>query len=136
MTTAKARANGTIAVSQWAPTEIDGDADGVKRFSIDVVEAFAGDIQGEGRAVMLQALRSDGSASFVGLERVSATLAGRAGGFILQDAGTLASTGKVEGSWFVVPGSGSGELTGLRGEGGFVAALGEHATIHLDYWFE
>jgi hypothetical protein len=42
----------------------------------------------------------------------------------------------VKGDWFVVPGSGTGELAGLRGEGGFEAALGEHASITLDYWFE
>ena len=26
--------------------------------------------------------------------------------------------------------------TGLRGEGGFRANLGEGAQVHLDYWFE
>ncbi len=34
-------------------------------------------------------------------------------------------------TWFVVPGSGTGELTGLRGEGGFEAKRGEHARIVL-----
>ncbi len=136
MTATKTRATGTISVSKWAPSEIDGEDEGIKRFSIEVVEAFEGDIRGEGRANLLQALRPDGSASFVGLEKVSATLAGRSGAFVFQDAGTLDATGRVEGAWFVVPGSGSGELTGLRGEGGFTAAVGEHAAIHLDYWFE
>jgi hypothetical protein len=42
----------------------------------------------------------------------------------------------VKGEWFVIPGSGSGELSGLRGEGGFTAELGQHASISLDYWFE
>ena len=36
----------------------------------------------------------------------------------------------------VVEGSGTGELNGLRGEGGFKAALGQSAEITLDYWFE
>jgi len=136
MTATKTRATGSISVSKWAPTEIDGDVAGIKRVSIEVVEAFAGDIEGEGRAILLQAPRPDGSASFVGLEKVSATLAGRSGTFVFQDSGTLDATGRVEGTWFVVPGSGSGDLTGLRGEGGFTAAVGEHAAIHLDYWFE
>ena len=35
-----------------------------------------------------------------------------------------------------VPGFGTGELTGLRGEGGFRANLGEGAQVHLDSWFE
>jgi hypothetical protein len=42
----------------------------------------------------------------------------------------------VKGDWFVVPGSGTGELAGLRGEGGFQAELGQHADVTLDYWFE
>jgi hypothetical protein len=42
----------------------------------------------------------------------------------------------VAGDWFVVPGSGTGELAGLRGEGGFRANLGENAKVHLDYWFD
>jgi hypothetical protein len=103
---------------------------------IEVTELFHGDIEGEGRARMLQALRPDGSATFVGHERVTAAVAGRTGTFVLQDVGTLGPTGDVEGSWFVVPGSGSGELAGLRGEGSFAAAVGERAAITLDYWFE
>jgi hypothetical protein len=83
----------------------------------------------------LQAVRKDGSASFVGIERVTGKIAGRQGSFLLQDAGTLEGD-TVKGDWFVVPGSGTGELSGLRGEGGFTAALGERADITLDYWFE
>jgi hypothetical protein len=52
-----------------------------------------------------------------------------------QDAGTVVGS-TVSGEWFVVPGSGTGDLTGLRGDGGFTAQLGENAEIHLDYWFE
>jgi hypothetical protein len=66
---------------------------------------------------------------------VTATVAGRAGTFVFQDVGDLTPTGDVEGSWFVVPDSGTGELTGLRGEGSFAAAVGENAAITLDYWF-
>jgi len=42
----------------------------------------------------------------------------------------------VSGDWFVISGSGTGQLAGLRGEGGFRANLGESARVHLDYWFE
>jgi len=35
-----------------------------------------------------------------------------------------------------VTGQVGGRLTGLRGEGGFRANLGEGAEVHLDYWFE
>ena len=59
----------------------------------------------------------------------------RAARSLLQDAGTVVG-GIVSGDWFVIPGSGTGGLAGLRGTGGFRANLGEGAQIHLDYWFE
>jgi hypothetical protein len=130
------RAAGSIEVTGWTPRpydELDGAATLV---SIEVTELFHGDIEGEGRARLLQALRGDGSATFVGHERVTATMAGRTGTFVFQDVGTLSPTGEVEGTWFVVPDSGTGELTGLRGEGSFAASVGESAAITLDYWFE
>ncbi len=39
-------------------------------------------------------------------------------------------------TWFVVPGSGTGELAGLRGEGGFEGRFGTGSVGTLDYWFE
>lgn len=83
----------------------------------------------------MQAVRKDSSASFVGIERVTGKIGSRQGSFLLQDAGTLEGN-TVKGDWFVVPGSGTGELSGLRGDGAFTAALGEGAEIALDYWFE
>jgi hypothetical protein len=102
---------------------------------IHVSERFTGDIEGEGVVRFLQAVRDDGSASFVGIERVTGRIGDREGSFLLQDAGTLEGS-TVSGEWFVIPGCGSGELRGLRGAGGFVAELGQRASITLDYWFE
>lgn len=136
MSESRTHATGTIEVTGWVPQpydELDGAAALV---GLEVTEPFHGDIEGEGKARMLQALRPDGSATFVGHERVTATVAGRTGTFVFQDVGTLSPAGDVDGRWFVVPGSGTGELTGLRGEGSFAAAVGESAAITLDYWFE
>jgi len=35
----------------------------------------------------------------------------------------IVESGKIKATWFVVPGSGTGDLSGLRGEGGFEASL-------------
>jgi hypothetical protein len=130
----KKRASAVITVHKYEPAAYDSPVDGPVLSRIHVEEAFSGDIEGDGVVEFLQAARSDGSASFVGIERVAGTVAGRVGTFLLQDSGTV--TGNVvEGDWFVVPGSGTGELAGLRGEGGFRANLGENAQVHLDYWF-
>ena len=133
--TKHARAEGYIEVKTYEPTTFDDDAGAPKLVEIHVHEVFTGDIVGDGLARFIQAMRADGSASFVGIERVRGSLAGRKGSFLLQDVGTL--VGKtVKGTWFVVPGSGTGELQGLEGDGGFTAELGEHAAIWLDYSFE
>jgi hypothetical protein len=129
------QARGTIAVKTYTPTPYDERPDAPSVVEIRVTEEFSGDVTGAGAARFLQALRQDGSASFCGIERVDGALAGRPGSFLLQDAGT-AEGDTVTGTWFVVPGSGSGRLAGLRGEGGFEARLGQDARWTLSYWFE
>src|SRR5215831_12961708 len=129
----RTHATGRIDVKVYQPSTYDQPADGPALFRIHVEEEFSGDIAGSGVAEFLQTARSESEASFVGVERVTGTLGGRSGTFVFQDQGTL-KEGTVSGAWFVVPGSGTGGLEGLHGEGGFTAALGQSADITLDYW--
>ena len=131
----RTRANAVITVHEYQPSAYDEPDEGPVLTRIHVEESFTGDISGDGVVEFLQADRGDGPASFVGIERITGQLAGRRGTFLLQDAGTVQDQ-IVSGDWFVIPGSGTGELAGLRGEGGFRAHLGEGAQVHLDYWFE
>ena len=131
----RTRANAVITVHKYEPSAYDESAQGPVLTRIHVEESFSGDITGDGVVEFLQAARADGSASFVGIERVTGELGGRRGTFLLQDAGTVQDN-IVSGDWFVIAGSGTWELAGLRGEGGFRANLGEGAQVHLDYWFE
>ena len=132
---ARTRANAVITVHKYEPASYEEPTEGPVLTRIHVEESFDGDISGDGVVEFLQAARADGSASFVGIERVTGTVDGRTGAYLLQDAGTVAGS-IVSGDWFVIPGSGTGALAGLRGEGGFRANLGENAQVHLDYWFE
>ena len=135
MTGTKRRATGQTKVKIYEPTPYDEMADGPSLFENRVNETFTGDIEGEGTVRVIQAARKDGSATFVGIERVRGAVGGRKGSFLLQINGTdLGRERKAE--WFVVPGSGTGDLKGLRGEGGFKAQRGEHGSIWLDYYFE
>lgn len=131
----RTRATGRIEVDSYEPEPYEEPADGPQLVEIHVKERFVGDIEGDGVVRFLQAIRADGSAGFVGIERVTGRIGDRRGSFLLQDAGTLEGT-SVTGEWFVIPGSGTDQLVGLRGEGGFAAELGQHASITLDYWFE
>jgi len=129
------RATGTITVRKYEPSTYDQPGEGPALVRIHVEEDFSGDIEGTGVAEFLQAQVSGDTASFVGIERVSGSIAGRTGTFVLQDQGTLTGN-RVTGRWSVVSGSGTGDLAGLRGDGGFTAELGQGADIALDYWFE
>lgn len=131
----RTRASAVITVHVYEPVAYDEPGEGPALTKIHVEEHFTGDISGEGVVEFLQAAAADGSASFVGIERITGTVGGRTGTFLLQDAGTVQGN-IVSGDWFVIPGSGTGQLAGLRGEGGFSANLGEGAQVHLDYWFE
>jgi uncharacterized protein DUF3224 len=75
------------------------------------------------------------TATMVSVQRFRGTLAGRRGTFVLQGTETVID-GKINATWFVVPGSGTGELNRLRGEGGFDGEFGKGSKGWLDYWFE
>jgi hypothetical protein len=124
LSAATLRAQSTSRFGSRPPYDEPGDGPSLLR--IHVEEDFSGDIEGSGVVEFLQAQMADDAASFVGIERVTGRVAGRSGSFLLQDQGTLKGT-TVSGEWFVVPGSGTGELAGLRGEGGFTAQLGQGA---------
>ena len=80
-------------------------------------------------------LRDDRSASLVSVQRFRGKLDGREGTFVLQGQ-EIVESGKVKAKWFVVPGSGTADLSGLRGEGGFEGDFGKGSDATLDYWFE
>jgi hypothetical protein len=102
---------------------------------VAIQETFAGELSGESTVRALQVRHDDGSATQVSLQRVFAQLDGRKGSFVLQGSGTV-ERGKVSATWFVVPGSGTEELVGICGEGGFAGEFGKGSTGTLDYWFE
>jgi len=106
-----------------------------KLAEIRLSETFAGDIEGESPVRALQVQRDDKSASLVSVQRFKGKLGGRQGSFVLQGTETV-ENGKIKAAWFVVPGSGTGELSGLRGEGGFQGDFGKGSDGWLDYWFE
>ena len=69
---AKSRANATITVHTYEPATYDEQGQGPTLSRIHVEESFSGDISGDGVVEFLQAARADGTASFVGIERVTA----------------------------------------------------------------
>jgi uncharacterized protein DUF3224 len=63
-------------------------------------------------------------ATYAGYERFVGSLGGRSGSFVLRLGGGF-EDGAARTTWTVAEGSGTGELAGLQGEGGYVARQGE-----------
>ena len=109
-TTMTGQASGTFEVKldPQAP-----DASGVGRLII--AKTFHGDLDGTSRGHMLAfSTGTPGSAGYVAMEQVTATLGGRSGTFVLQHTGTM-NRGASSLSVTVVPDSGTGQLSGLSG---------------------
>jgi hypothetical protein len=130
------RATGTFKIQDWEEKPYDEIEGGRKLTRSSVKQAFAGDVEGEGAVEWLMCYRPDQTADFVGLQRIVGQIEGRTGSFVLlQTEGTF--DGKVaRGRLSVVPGSGTGELEGLRGTGEFSAPHGGEPSISLDYEFD
>ena len=93
-------------------------------------ETFAGEIDGESPVRALQIVRDERCACLVNVQQFRGKLNGRQGTFVLQGS-EIVENGNIKATWFVVPGSGTGELAGLRGEGGFEGEFGKGSAGRL-----
>jgi len=129
---ARAKAKITVRSSEVEPYDQTASPALVE---VRLIETFAGDIEGESPVRALQVLRDDKSACLVSMQRFRGRLGGRQGTFVLQGS-EIVENGRIKATWSVVPRSGTGALSGLRGEGGFDGEFGSGSDGTLDYWFE
>lgn len=120
-----------------APQKADNaqaEGAGLARLSLD--KHFHGDLEAHSQGEML-AFRTAvaNSAGYVAIERVSGTLAGRRGSFVLQHSSTM-DRGVPQQSIVVVPDSGTDELAGLSGTMTIVIADGGAHSYVFDYRIE
>ena len=128
----KQTANARFVIQSWDENPWADGLEPPKLTRAAVAKTYTGDIEGEGRVEYLMLYREDGSAAFVGLERVDGKVAGRAGSFVLRRTGVFEG-GQAKESYSVVPGSGTGELAGLVGEGSSAVGHGMEHPFALDY---
>jgi hypothetical protein len=119
-------AAGPFNVKMDAQGESDkGDGSTLARYSLD--KQYHGDLEGTAKGLALTAgTEVKGSAGYVALERVTGTLKGRSGSFVLQHSGTMAH-GESQLSITVVPDSGTGQLAGITGKMTIIVAAGKHS---------
>jgi hypothetical protein len=134
-TSMRKQAKATFSIKSWDEKTYNEIVGGPKLTRATVTKSYQGDIEGEGKVEYLMMYRTAGSASFTGLERVTGGIGGRSGSFVLQHSGTF-EDGVAKVILTVVPGSGTGELRGIKGEGGFSVGHQPPYPMTLDYGFE
>ena len=127
----------TRAVSTYdnvseSQSQIDGPVGGPPIFRASIQRRFRGGLTGESVAEALICTGTPDGIGYVATDRFSGRLDGRSGSFVFQHGGTIEG-GALRPFGYVVPGSGTGELRGLRGDVTIsVSTAGEH-TLTLEY---
>jgi hypothetical protein len=110
----------TFDIEGWKENPFAEAPDSAKLTEANVTKTYHGDIEATSDTVWLMAYAQDGSATFVGIERISGTIGGRAGTLVLQHVGTYAD-GAAQADLTVVSGAGTGQLAGSSGSGALLA---------------
>ncbi len=130
--TVTTRASGTFEV-KLTPQPAPGGAEGEIPGRMSIEKQFHGDLEGSGSGEMLTAGTGakGSSGGYVAIERVTGTLHGRRGTFVLQHSGTM-TRGSPHLTITVVPDSGTDQLVGLAGKMAITIEDGRHS-YDLEY---
>lgn len=128
----KKTANARFAIKSWDEKPYSEGQGQPKLTRASVAKSYTGDIEGDAQVEYLMMYRGDGSAAFVGLERVVGKIGAKRGTFVLQRTGVF-EDGQAKESYSVIPGSATGDLQGLRGEGHSAVGHGMEHPFTLSY---
>jgi hypothetical protein len=127
-----AHAEGTFEVLNGGEQAYHEALDDVRLAHASGNQRFSGSIEGDGSIEWLMCYLPAGGARMVGLQRIEGTLDGRRGTFMIDAVGDhdgKASTA----AWHIIDGSGTKDLAGISGEGGFDASGGKIVSYYLEY---
>ena len=127
-------AHSRFAITQWDEKPYSEGPGLPKLTRATVTKTLSGDLEGEGKVEYLMMYRRDGSATFIGLERVVGRLEGKSGSFVLHRSGEFVE-GRAWESYAVIPGSATEDLAGLAGEGRTSVGHGMEHPFELSYAF-
>lgn len=118
-------AKGTFSVKMNAepPYEV---IEGVSLGRVSITKQFEGELDATSSVQMIGARGEEPtSAGYVAIERVTGSLSGRTGTFVLQHSGVMTrGVGKLEVT--IVPDTGTGELKGIAGKMNIDIVEGKH----------
>jgi len=123
---------GTFEVQPGDETTIHEPGEGIRLTHATGTQRFSGGIVGDGAIDWLMCYLPTKSARYVGLQRITGTIDGRRGSLVLEAVGDHDGTGSAA-TWRVIEGTGTGDLAGISGTGGFEAKGGKTVSYRLDY---
>ncbi|HET6708013.1 DUF3224 domain-containing protein [Amycolatopsis sp.] len=100
----------SFTVDKWEPQATDEFA-GTELARVMIAKTFTGAVEGTSNVELLTANNAT-SRAYVGFERLEVAVDGRKGGFVLHHTADEESGMTVT----ILPGSGTGELTGITGK--------------------
>ncbi len=109
---------GVFQVTGWDEKPYSEDSDGAKLTNAQVTQTYTGSIEGKSQVQYIMAHQADKSAVFVGMEKVTASINGKSGSFVIQHNGKFES-GIASSNFVIVTGSGQGELSAIEGSGSY-----------------
>ena len=113
------------------PEDDKSDDPLLNRMTLD--KQYHGDLEATGKGQMLTAGTDvKGSGAYVAIEKVTGTLKGHLGTFVLQHSGTM-NNNAPQLSILVVPDSGTGQLKGITGKMMITIAPGGKHSYDLEY---
>jgi hypothetical protein len=119
-------ARGTFEVS-ITPQQPEDKSEGLTLGRMSIEKKFQGGLEAASNGQMLTGMTEvKGSGAYVAIERVTGTLDGRSGSFILHHLGIM-ERGVPRLSIAVVPDSGTRELAGIAGTMSIIIAEGKHS---------
>lgn len=113
------------------PQDDKSDDPLLARMTLD--KQYHGDLEATGKGQMLTASTDvKGSGAYVAIEKVSGSLQGRTGTFVLQHTGTMTNNAP-QLAITVVPDSGTGQLKGIAGKMTIIIAPGGKHSYDFEY---
>ncbi|NUP48130.1 MAG: DUF3224 domain-containing protein [Catenulispora sp.] len=130
------RAEGTFTVKSFVPATVEVPIEVTTAAPAGVAtmeKAFEGEIAGRAATLFTAAYdQARGTGTYLAMEAFEGSVAGRSGTFNFAHSATTTGTDASNRFFVIVPGSGTGELAGITGDGGI--RIDEDGTHRI--WFE
>lgn len=129
------QANSTFTIKKGKEQPFSKPPDGPVLTQGNFTMHYQGEMEAKSVLQEMKVYFQNDTAHVYGLEHVTGNIAGKQGSFVLEHNGRF-ENGRLSSRRTVVKGSGTGDLTGLRGIINFEAGHASTHSITLEYFFE